>query len=145
MGPLKHLLQHLHATVVKHIVSTPSMWFTNKRPKYNFENVQSLGLDGMVAAYKRWFRELHDSPDAKVRQLMHGRKLWFLKPATYSVWNTEIMYKYLIRTDGDPPALRCVQEAGDLIYVPQDWSHGALCLNDCIGVAHEWFDGAENE
>ena len=28
---------------------------------------------------------------------------------------------------GGPPGLKVLQQSGDLLYVPQDWAHGALC------------------
>ena len=29
---------------------------------------------------------------------------------------------------GGPQGLRVMQQGGDLLYVPQDWAHGALCV-----------------
>ena len=40
----------------------------------------------------------------------------------------------------DPAApLSCVQEAGDVVYVPTSWGHATLNEKQSIGVAHEVF------
>lgn len=36
------------------------------------------------------------------------------------------------------PPLECVQEAGDIMYVPTDWGHGVLNLETSVGVATEF-------
>ena len=75
--------------------------------------------------------------DAAANSLVHGRKLWFLAPPAAREWSNEAVYEHLVRTDGLPGYARCVQEAGDLLFVPHLWTHAAICLEDCIGVAHE--------
>jgi len=70
--------------------------------------------------------------------LVYGRKLWLLYPPSEKAWVNDAMYRHMVRTKGAPGALRCVQESGDLLFVPRQWTHGAMCLSDCIGVAHEY-------
>ena len=36
---------------------------------------------------------------------------------------------------GGPPGLKVLQQSGDLLYVPQDWAHGALCTLAVIGTS----------
>lgn len=70
--------------------------------------------------------------------LIHGRKLWLLKPPAEQEFRKTVMYHDLLRSGGAPGVARCIQEAGDLLFVPSGWIHGALCLCDCAGVAHEF-------
>ncbi|CAJ1371829.1 unnamed protein product [Effrenium voratum] len=78
---------------------------------------------------------LHHHVDA-VNSLLYGRKLWFLKPPAQQEFRKTVVYQDLMK--GGPQGLRVMQQGGDLLYVPQDWAHGALCLNQCIGLAHEF-------
>jgi len=79
-----------------------------------------------------------------VNSLMYGRKLWFLKLPAEQEFRKTVIYEDLVASDGAPGVVRCVQEAGDLLFVPSGWIHGVLCLCDCVGVAHE-FDPLEWE
>merc|ERR1712204_142876 len=76
----------------------------------------------------------HELPTAQ--SLVFGRQLWFLEPPGREVIAKEEVYKYLQRTGGAPEASRCIQEAGDVLFVPRGWSGGAICLGDCVGTAH---------
>mmetsp|Transcript_41396 Transcript_41396/g.74324 ORF Transcript_41396/g.74324 Transcript_41396/m.74324 type:complete len:85 (-) Transcript_41396:103-357(-) len=80
---------------------------------------------------------MHHHP-AAINTLYYGRKLWFLLPPAEGGWSNEAPYRTLLRTGGYPDAKTCVQEAGDLLFVPTDWSHATLCLSDSVGVAHEF-------
>jgi len=81
---------------------------------------------------------LHFHDAHALNSLVHGRKLWLLRPPSEAIWSNEAMYKYMHRTRGGAGSLRCLQESGDLLYVPRRWTHGVLCLSDCIGAAHEF-------
>jgi len=71
-----------------------------------------------------------------INSLVHGSKLWFFDPPGREVVVYETMYAFLERTKGAPEMQRCIQDAGDLLFVPRGWTHGAICLGDCIGVSH---------
>ncbi|CAE7913246.1 Jmjd8 [Symbiodinium necroappetens] len=79
---------------------------------------------------------LHHHVDA-ANSLLFGKKLWFLKPPAQQEFRKTTVYEDLFASGG-PPGLKVLQQSGDLLYVPQDWAHGALCLNQCIGLAHEF-------
>lgn len=79
---------------------------------------------------------LHYHVDA-VNSLIFGKKLWFLKPPAEQEFRKTVVYEDLVKTGG-PQGLRVIQEGGDLLYVPQDWAHGALCISQCVGLAHEF-------
>lgn len=44
----------------------------------------------------------------------------------------------LAAEDGEDEELLCVQEAGDLIYVPRLWGHAVLNLAQSVGAAVEF-------
>ena len=73
----------------------------------------------------------------EVNSLLFGRKLWFLKPPAEQEFRKTVVYEDLVKSGG-PQGFRVLQEGGDLLYVPQDWAHGALCMSQCIGLAHEF-------
>jgi len=80
-----------------------------------------------------------------LNSLAYGQKLWFLDPPGREIVAHESMYDYLLRTKGALTSRRCVQEAGDLLFVPRGWTHGTLCLSrECVGVSleisHQMFD-----
>jgi len=85
--------------------------------------------------------ELMGSPlhfhNSAVNSLVFGRKLWFLLPPARQVWSNEPIYQHLLRTGGLPDSIKCIQEAGDLMFVPDQWTHGVINLAESIGVAHE--------
>jgi len=70
--------------------------------------------------------------------LMHGMKTWFLQPPGHEALVNEAMYDHLVRTGGAPGSQRCLQQAGDLLFVPRAWTSGDLCLGHCVGVTHEF-------
>mmetsp|Transcript_2817 Transcript_2817/g.6583 ORF Transcript_2817/g.6583 Transcript_2817/m.6583 type:complete len:605 (-) Transcript_2817:22-1836(-) len=78
----------------------------------------------------------HHGPAAN--SLVYGAKLWFFDPPGREFMVHETMYDYLVRTQGAPGSLRCLQHTGDLLYVPRAWTHSAICLGDCVGVSHEF-------
>jgi len=76
----------------------------------------------------------HHGPAAN--SLVHGSKLWLFEPPGREVLVKQAAYDYLLRTDGGTPgSLRCLQRAGDLLFVPRAWTHSAVCLGDCIGAS----------
>ena len=80
-----------------------------------------------------------------LNSLVYGQKWWFLDPPGREVVAHEAMYDYLVRTGGAPTSQRCLQEEGDLLFVPRGWTHGTLCVSrDCLGVSleisHQMFD-----
>ena len=50
----------------------------------------------------------------------------------------------LLDCDDAPQVLECIQEPGDVMYIPMDWGHGILNLAESVGYAVE-FDVTEHE
>ena len=76
--------------------------------------------------------------------LAHGRKRWLLLPPAEARYSAQPISQWLqedaaqLERLGQEPPLECVQEAGDVLYVPCDWGHGVLNLEASVGVAVEF-------
>ena len=86
---------------------------------------------------------LHWHVDA-VNLLAHGRKRWFLAPPAAAAFSTAPAGAWFDNLVNSPPAdasaapFECVQEAGDALYVPTNWGHATLNVEESIGIAHEF-------
>lgn len=116
--------------------------FSATLPDILADKVDHIGTQFFLGGALMGAPPRHHSP--AVTSLVFGRKLWFLDPPGRELVVHEAMYDYLVRTGGAPGSARCVQEAGDLLYVPRSWTHSDVCLEDCIGMTHEithnWWD-----
>ena len=75
----------------------------------------------------------------------HGRKLWLLSPPAHARYSATPILPYLearaewvLENKNTEHPYHCVQEAGDVLYVPADWGHAVLNLRPTIGVAVEF-------
>lgn len=65
-------------------------------------------------------------------------------PPRHAVYSKEPIANWLSRQTQDDSgtglrhALECIQEAGDLIYIPASWAHGVLNLAESVGFAIEF-------
>ena len=99
---------------------------------------------------------IHWHNDA-VNYAVHGSKLWTLLPPSHAIYsrrhasfdaaqtNESLGASIAGKTGADiapAPALRCVQRAGDLIFVPDGWGHGVLNLDASVGFAKSLYAGA---
>ena len=77
--------------------------------------------------------------------LAFGKKRWFLTPPRHSIFSAESPASFLKHRINDFPGsnhmLHCVQNAGDVMYVPSSWGHMILNLKESIGVAGEFRAG----
>lgn len=73
---------------------------------------------------------------------LHGRKRWFMYNATRpQLSNLPALEFYENVYPALPPAdrpLECVQQAGDIMYVPAFFSHAVLNVDDSVAVAQEF-------
>eukprot|EP00936_MAST-01D_sp_MAST-1D-sp1_P001076 g1076.t1 len=82
--------------------------------------------------------------------LVFGKKLFFLVPPVHAYRTNRHPLTLLTRktvngkqTPRHPPAalrheLLCVQQAGDILYVPYHWGHATVSLTEGVGVAAEF-------
>jgi hypothetical protein len=94
-----------------------------------------LGAPGSGAPF-------HAHRDA-VNALVYGRKQWYLSPPPQALYSTQPAAEWAAERLGEkarPPEhlFMCVQEAGDVLFVPHGWGHAALNLNTSVGVAIEF-------
>ena len=76
---------------------------------------------------------------------MFGRKRWFLWPPSAAGYSAHPVLDYLAdvhanktAADGRLRPLECIQEAGDVMYVPWQWGHMTLNLGEVQGMATEF-------
>lgn len=74
-----------------------------------------------------------------INALVHGRKLWTFLPPQHSLYSTKHISKWI---NEDYPALhgagktlQCIQEPGDILFVPDGWAHGVVNLAESVGYA----------
>ena len=86
----------------------------------------------------------HSHTDA-YNGLVHGRKRWFVydhakmrDPPFRSHGTLRWMREVLPTLPPDQRPLQCMQQAGDLIYVPQGYWHGTINLGETIGVSGQF-------
>jgi len=75
--------------------------------------------------------------------LAYGRKRWFLYPPAEARTSTMPAAEWVqsgrgVERPGERPPLECVQHAGDVLFVPEDWSHATINLETSVGVATEF-------
>lgn len=76
-----------------------------------------------------------------------GKKQWWLYPPTKALYSRKHVALWLKEDLAQMPEedrpLACVQEAGDIIYVPFDWGHATLNTDLTFGYALELFNRRE--
>lgn len=77
--------------------------------------------------------------------IAYGEKRWSLLPPGKAVFSNKHSYHTHFDLSinnssgkGVVDALHCVQEAGDVIYVPSGWAHAILNTKETLGVAAEF-------
>ena len=137
-------------------------------PHYIFSSLSShLSSDsslhqtilGMDPSFVDWTRMLKNSPQFYLgaagtgapvhfhthayNVLVHGRKRWVLLPPRHSLYAIEHIQHWLesedykkLRAAGS--TVECIQEPGDVLYVPTSWAHGVLNLAESVGYAMEF-------
>ena len=75
-----------------------------------------------------------------VNALAYGRKRWFLAPPASANFSTMHPAGWLDKeyAHASPKPMECVQEAGDLLLVPNWWGHATINIETSIGTAFEF-------
>lgn len=68
-----------------------------------------------------------------------GRKRWFLFPPAQRFWGAKpaVTWMWEDYRSMEVPPIEVVQEQGDVVYVPTDWGHAVVNLEDSVAVAFE--------
>lgn len=151
---------------VDDVLSSPRPVNGKQPPQYLFDNAilkrnavlkGNVALPQVFAAYmKEQTRQLIIGSEGSgspvhthvgaVNLALFGRKLWYVYPhggafykrAPFMARETPILNWYLNdgpKLDGDH--LECIQNPGDMVFVPNNMGHGVLNLEDTIAVAME--------
>lgn len=85
---------------------------------------------------------MHFHQDA-LNALIFGRKSWWLVPPAQGSFSTfpalQWYREWRGNSSGRPLTMECVQEAGDIMYVPAAWGHALLNLEPTFGVATNFY------
>mmetsp|Transcript_61079 Transcript_61079/g.133756 ORF Transcript_61079/g.133756 Transcript_61079/m.133756 type:complete len:413 (-) Transcript_61079:43-1281(-) len=76
---------------------------------------------------------------------LHGRKQWAIyapgKMPRTGFSRSETFEDWLrLRRQGPDftqPEWECIQEAGEVLYIPEGFYHGTSCVEDCVGAVHQ--------
>jgi hypothetical protein len=69
-----------------------------------------------------------------VNALLFGRKRWFLYPPSAAFWSKKAALPWLMDGDGIGEPIECVQQPGDIMFVPATWGHAVLNVEDTVAV-----------
>jgi hypothetical protein len=111
--------------------------FASKRPTIIAQQFY-LGPPGSGAP-------MHIHNDA-ANYLIYGRKRWFLSPPGDAEWSVQPASEFRdslagLASDQHAP-IECVQQAGDMLYVPKGWGHSTINIEASVGVAYEFAHAA---
>ena len=104
-----------------------------RTPILTFDGLNVIGPEGSGAP-------AHFHIDA-VNLAVAGRKRWFFWLPTTRFWSSMPVldwFRTKYKKDTKPRPLECVQEPGDIIYVPDLYAHGVLNAEETIAVATEF-------
>lgn len=70
--------------------------------------------------------------------LLFGRKHWFMFPPSQAFYSTQQIYSWYQESYPklQTKPLECIQQTGDVIFIPDGWAHGVLYLAESISVSH---------
>uniref|UniRef100_A0A7S2SR03 JmjC domain-containing protein n=2 Tax=Rhizochromulina marina TaxID=1034831 RepID=A0A7S2SR03_9STRA len=122
--------------------------FVRDLASWKVKSESATGAPGMAEILPQFYfgdtgtgAPVHYHNDA-VNVLLFGTKEWFLFPPEHALYSVEPPFQWdaagpLGAYPEDSPALRCVQHADDVAYIPEGWGHGTRNAATSIGVAFE--------
>ena len=72
--------------------------------------------------------------------LVYGEKRWFLMPPFKGVYSAMPVMQWVKSQYSSINAIECVQQEGDVLYVPKYWSHAVLNTKESVGIAREFIN-----
>ena len=80
--------------------------------------------------------------------LVFGRKRWMVWPPARSFYSAKHPHRWFTEdyetVKALNPPLECIQERGDLFFIPDQWGHMVINLNDALAVAETGFFGRDS-
>ena len=81
--------------------------------------------------------------NSAVNVLFSGQKMWYMFPPSSNFYSTMPVHQWFERFDkmdskNKPQYVQCIQNPGDVVYVPDHWGHAVLSIGDkpAIAIAH---------
>ena len=102
--------------------------------KFGYNNYQLMIAPAKAGASPHF----HNSA---LNLLVFGEKLWLLYPPLTAFYSTKHVHSWFredynrLSSNGVTP-LKCLQQPGDIIWVPDMWGHGVIYTKDSVGIAH---------
>jgi hypothetical protein len=123
-------LDFLVCNVSRHLASPPSCvpFLPPQRPL-----LQLFAGMGGTGSPHHWHTEA-------LNVLAYGRKLWAILPPADTAFSNDPHTAFFARDPLPPRALFCVQDAGDIVFVPSNGGHAVLNLEPVIGATAEFAD-----
>ena len=106
----------------------------SSKGKFGYNNYQLMIAPAKAGASPHF----HNSA---LNLLVFGEKLWLLYPPSVAFYSTKHVHSWFredysqLLSDGVAP-LKCLQQPGDVIWVPDMWGHGVIYTKDSVGIAH---------
>eukprot|EP00929_Paragymnodinium_shiwhaense_P005204 TRINITY_DN10684_c0_g2_i1.p3 TRINITY_DN10684_c0_g2~~TRINITY_DN10684_c0_g2_i1.p3 ORF type:complete len:198 (+),score=26.46 TRINITY_DN10684_c0_g2_i1:190-783(+) len=71
--------------------------------------------------------------------LVHGRKRWAMLPPAHSYVQQRYAREWFDSDEAKQPWVRhCIQRAGDMLWLPDNWAHITINIQTSVGVVHEY-------
>jgi hypothetical protein len=111
------------------------LWCTATHPPVGFAPLQPYVFNRLVTHSSGFFYFYR----AALNVLVFGEKYWSLIPPAEAIYSTTPALPWF-REDlqtTQSNTLRCIQRAGDVLFVPPMWSHATLNLDESVGFSTE--------
>ena len=74
-----------------------------------------------------------------------GRKRWFLWPPGERFWSNKPALEWLHEDYMllPCPPIEIIQNPGDVVFVPRDYAHAVINLEDSVAIAFEFMEGVK--
>ena len=69
--------------------------------------------------------------------MTQGRKRWFFYPPSEATFDTKSALSWYHQDYVPGEAIECIQEPGDVLFVPDHWAHATINLQTSFGIALE--------
>ena len=73
-------------------------------------------------------------------QLVYGQKCWFIMPPFKGYYSAQPIMEWYQNEYPKIQVLECMQEAGNILYIPKYWSHAVLNTQESIGFARDFLN-----
>ena len=69
-----------------------------------------------------------------INLVLKGAKRWFVRPSSRAYWSNANIYSWY-NIKNRPAMIECLQRPGDLIVVPESYTHGVLNVDSSVAVS----------